>query len=395
MYHSVTQKDVHDRAHAVLQRCLGFGDYGWKCSAIMLISLLLYAAARMTSLSAVCKWLVGAPSDETARNALLENLPHVGELERRINAGLVIDWPKSLFRRSWLLAIDLHEIPYHGAPQKDPQEVRRRRPKQGTTHFHSYATACILRKGHRFTVAAIWVQKGETLTDVLKRLLSHVRRNGLRVKHLLLDSEFYNVDVIRYLQAARCPFVIPVVHRGRPPKDPAKSQTTRRFLSWKKSGWSAYRWRNPQGRQATVEICVSVRRYTRNGKRHDKVLVFACWHVAGSPTWIRETYRKRFGIETSYRQLRQARIRTSTRDPLRRLLFVAIALILRNVWAWIHLMLLGRRRGLSVNLRLSTMTFDEMLHAIETFLETVLKCLESFGLKPQRPPPSLTPMATA
>jgi len=44
----------------------------------------------------------------------------------------------------------------------------------------------------------------------------------------------------------------------------------------------------------------------------------------------------RFGIETSYRQMNQARIRTCTRDPKQRLLFVAIALLPRNVWAWFH-----------------------------------------------------------
>ena len=40
----------------------------------------------------------------------------------------------------------------------------------------------------------------------------------------------------------------------------------------------------------------------------------------------------------TYRQLHQARIRTSTRDPALRLLYVGIALILRNVWVWLHQM---------------------------------------------------------
>jgi IS4 transposase len=42
--------------------------------------------------------------------------------------------------------------------------------------------------------------------------------------------------------------------------------------------------------------------------------LFAAWRVKGSPTEIRERYRKRFGIETSFRQLRQARIYT---DPIK------------------------------------------------------------------------------
>ena len=47
-------------------------------------------------------------------------------------------------------------------------------------------------------------------------------------------------------------------------------------------------------------------------------------------------YRKRFGIETSYRQMHEARIKTCTRNPKLRLLFIGIALVLRNVWVWLH-----------------------------------------------------------
>ena len=56
---------------------------------------------------------------------------------------------------------------------------------------------------------------------------------------------------------------------------------------------------------------------------------------------MKETYRSRFAIETSYRQLQQARIRTSTREPLLRLLYVGVALLLRNVWVWLHWEVLG------------------------------------------------------
>jgi hypothetical protein len=34
--------------------------------------------------------------------------------------------------------------------------------------------------------------------------------------------------------------------------------------------------------------------------------------------------------------MNEARIRTRTRDPSQRLLFVGIALVLRNVWVWSH-----------------------------------------------------------
>jgi IS4 transposase len=65
-------------------------------------------------------------------------------------------------------------------------------------------------------------------------------------------------------------------------------------------------------------------------------VLFGAWRVRGSTREVHRRYRTRFGIEASYRQLRQARIYTGTRDPRLRLVFVAVALVLRNLWVWVH-----------------------------------------------------------
>ena len=82
-------------------------------------------------------------------------------------------------------------------------------------------------------------------------------------------------------------------------------------------------------------------------------LVYACWGVSPTTTqWVYQVYRRRFGIETSYRQLHEARIKTTTRDPLLRWLFVGITLLLRHVWVWVHWHCLAtpRRGGRQLNL---------------------------------------------
>ena len=90
-------------------------------------------------------------------------------------------------------------------------------------------------------------------------------------------------------------------------------------------------------------------------------LLFAVWRVNGSPTEIRELYRKRFGIETSYRQMRQARIYTCTRNPHLRLFFLAIGLILRNLWVWIHQTRLSEGTGKNFKVHLERLRFKRML----------------------------------
>jgi hypothetical protein len=59
--------------------------------------------------------------------------------------------------------------------------------------------------------------------------------------------------------------------------------------------------------------------------------------------------------------MHQARIRTCTRDPLLRLLYVGIALVLRNVWVWFHWERLSERRGSSRRLNLNRLTFRRLL----------------------------------
>lgn len=48
-------------------------------------------------------------------------------------------------------------------------------------------------------------------------------------------------------------------------------------------------------------------------------------------------YRKRFGIETSYRLLGQARAITTSRSPAIRLLYVGVSLLVQNEWVILKL----------------------------------------------------------
>ena len=92
----------------------------------------------------------------------------------------------------------------------------------------------------------------------------------------------------------------------------------------------------------------------------------------GSYRWVHQTYRTRFGIESSYRQLPQARIQTCTRDPLLRLLFVGVALILRNVWVWLHWEVLAHPRRGGRRVDLGQLPFRAMLAWLRQLAETVL-----------------------
>src|SRR3954452_19771962 len=143
--HTLERRQVHRAAAAHLQAHVQFKDYKRKTPAAVLWSLLLAAAARITSLSDACGRLRDAPSDETARKALLATLPEYAELQRQLNAALAGHLPGALRQHLQRLAIDLTLIPYHGQPFADPAEVYRSQARDGTSHFHAYATAYVIR----------------------------------------------------------------------------------------------------------------------------------------------------------------------------------------------------------------------------------------------------------
>src|SRR5439155_371472 len=100
-------------------------------------------------------------------------------------------------------------------------------------------------------------------------------------------------------------------HRDRKTKKPLRElKGTRRFLAWKRSGFSQHEMENRK-QKTTVGICVvcltRLRRRRRGGskrRRRSKTMVFAFWGFKpASPAWAAREYRTRYGIESSYRQM--------------------------------------------------------------------------------------------
>lgn len=381
----ITKDEVHGYANHWLSKSLKLEYEGTKCTASTLLQVLLIAAARTVSIFAACRDLADAPTDQTIRNALEASLPEISELERRLNRSLSANLPKALFRKSRRIAIDLTLIPYHGQPHRDKKEIYRSAPKSGTTHFHAYATVAVVHKGHRYTLALLRVEHGAKMKDVVQRLLKIVRSRGVKIRYLLLDKGFFSVEVITYLKQTGVGFIIPAIARGSKPKG-RKKATGLRAIRKKKNGYYGHTLTGKidgKNRRAKVTICVASKSYThkKTGKRRSKKLMYVVWKVRLTPREIREMYRKRFGIETSYRQMHEARIKTCTRDPRQRLLFIGIALVLRNVWVWLHFKLAKGKWSEEPQLFLELLRFSEMLLWISQVIGRLLHADEKQGIE--------------
>ncbi|QEG26546.1 Transposase DDE domain protein [Gemmata obscuriglobus] len=300
------------------------------CTPEVVWRVVLFAAAFARSVAAACAAIADAPSGQAIWDCLYLTLPKRRRtLERRLRPALHA--PLGKRKRAARVAIDYHRIGYFGTPNRD---TTRSKGAGGTHTFHTYATACLVGGPDRYTLGLTAVGEKEPMTAVLTRLLDQVTAARVTVRVALLDKAFFSIAVMRLLQARGVPFVIPAVVRGRKPR-PGVKGVGLRAVRRRGAGRYAYTHAD-RGTSVRVHVVIAHKsyRYRRTGGRRSKKLLYAAWRVSGSPVAIRDLYRTRFGIESSYRQLGQVRPRTSTTDGVVRLLWVAVGLILRNAWLW-------------------------------------------------------------
>jgi len=332
-YGIISKAQWQQDASASIVSTFELSDYGRSVSAAILGRLIVMAACVRTSLSGAAARTRRSPSGETVRKALLASLPEdIGEMERRINNSLLRLTPKTFFRRPRRLAIDLHQRPYYG--DREHAAVRGGKKKKGSKWFWTWATIAVVEHGRRWTVAMTRVGPGDMLENVLTRLLDYVEVAKIPVKMALVDREFYTANVIGVLQSRHIAFLMPAIRRGQL-QGPNGPTGTRRFFEPGTVGLFKHTWkarRRSNGQPVTVQIACVPR---RDSDRRNGPLVFAFHGLSFAQlAMYREEYRRRFGIETTYRQLGECLAQTTSKRIAWRMLLIAVALLLRNLWIW-------------------------------------------------------------
>ena len=311
--------------------------------------VLSYAAAHRTTIESACVELEDAPSGNRFREVLRAALPDRMTLQRELNTALRAQLPRSLLKgkRSYALAGDLTLIPYHGQADQDNKEIVRGEAKSGTSHFHGYATISIVHNKRRYVLALTFVEQGERMVSILRRLLNRVKRLKIKVRRVYLDKGFCAVEVFKTLDRRDMSYIIPIPVRG-------KSGGVRHLFHGHTSYFAPYTFDSPASGQYTVQAA-AVRRYTK-GKYGRQGVVWFAYAVSGlsrgyTPKHVFELYRQRFGIETSYRQMNQVRARTTSRNPVVRLLLVGLAFIFVNLYVALRDRLTTRKSKTLVSVR--------------------------------------------
>jgi putative transposase len=109
---------------------------------------------------------------------------------------------------------------------------------------------------------------------------------------------------------------------------------TRVLIKARKSYTTLYTMRSSRTRAAVTFPIQAVVTYSKGRQGKNKAITFLFASSSRHPPLKRmlAKCRLRLGIESSYRLLSKSRIRTSTRDPKVRVLYVAASLLLVNAW---------------------------------------------------------------
>jgi hypothetical protein len=328
-----------------------------------IFAVLLRAASRGDSIEHTAYTLTGVPSSNDIRYHL-DKYQDMATLEQQVNAALQSRMPPKIAKHSQRLAIDLTLLPFYGIPNAvEAPYIYRSQAKAGTTAFFAYATIYVICRHKRVTLGIHAVPRQETLVATLTYLLAMLSPRRIRVKRLFLDRGFYSVPVIRWLKALNFPFLMPAIIRG-------KTGGTRQLLIGRTSYATNYTLNSPQYGFFTCQMAVVCNYYKGfKGKHGIQYSLYVVYRIKVALDQLHHHYKKRFGIETSYRIKNPCRIRTTTKNPVVRLLFVALAFILVNLWVYLlwHFVSRTQRGGRLIYRKLfglKTM-LDFLCHAVE------------------------------
>jgi putative transposase len=190
----------------------------------------------------------------------------------------------------------------------------------------------VLRPDFRLIASVRYIDHGGGMLGVVQAALHDFAKAGGQVRRVLLDRGFYTFQVLSWLKAQGLTAIVPLRLGSRQRK---------KWERGNKAYVTEHTLRDSRGEVDPLPLAIHVVvRYQRGrkwGKHGCQYLIFA---VLGEvPLAETDTiYRRRFGIETSYRMIGQALARTTSRRPALRLLHMGVAALLHNEWVILKLL---------------------------------------------------------
>lgn len=331
-------EDIHEMMLEVMERHLSVRTEGYRSSTHGTFNLLLKAVAEGSSLEAVCADSSGVVASNTLREQVNGALPvsQLSQQEAEMNAALQAAIPVGMPRGGLEVAIDTHDEPFYGKTPELRAYTCKTRAKAGTSRFFRIASAYVIWREVRLTLALTYVVADDKLVQVVERLLTRLKQVGLQATVLYLDKGFCSGEMLRYLQRIRQAAVLACPIRGK--------QGGIRALCCQRHGSFTTDYTFTDGTTARLALVDTRVPDPKTRRKQRKWLAFVLVDLDWTPHQVYRKYRRRFGIEASYRLLRQVKVLTNSRNPALRFFLLGLGLLMQNVWVLVR-WLFTRRPG--------------------------------------------------
>ena len=268
------------------------------------------------------QWLLGMISaiDPDKMNALCRRM-----LKSTIENGSGLER-----KTGHMLAIDKHLIPFTGADKHNDNFVISGKPKGGTSQFETYATMQIVTEEQLPTIAVVRVTEDMTKIEFVRKLLSESKKMGLKKPIILIDREFSNVEVMRFLDGHGEKFLMAVS------KTPGIKKAVLEFRSGKRKAISKYEMRSNDRTTFRFWLVIKKRLKETKGKKRWEYLTYATnverWYIKRTMKDVPEEYKKRWRIENNFKSVEQMRARTCSRNHAIRVFMFFLSMTVCNLW---------------------------------------------------------------
>jgi len=214
---------------------------------------------------------------------------------------------KGLRLRDVAIAFDWHDQPYYGKPVPGMVGTQ---PKRGTCYAFSFLTASILTPRRRLVLCITPLTSREGLPNLVLALIKRIQKHVGRIGYVAFDNGFQDSELVKELQNRGIPFILPL------------RDTVKLKRRWR---WMRYA-RCFNYRTKGVEVDV-VEAQDMKGRRY-----FLATNMVAAPKRILRFYKRRWGIETSYRKIREFLPKTTSRSWGIRIFYFTFACLIYNAW---------------------------------------------------------------
>lgn len=220
------------------------------------------------------------------------------------------------------VAYDIHDIPYYG---KNMLYACNGKPDRGATQFFKFLTCSIVEKGRRFILDVVPISPFDDLDKLMDKSLGKIK-NKIKISRVYCDRGFNKINIFRILRKHNLDFLMPMVRTPtvKAHFDKAEHCKSRVFKDFK------------VGKGENQEKVNLILVDDEDGVKR----AFVCnFDIAPQIAYrLYGLYGKRWGIETSYRNLEfDFKPKTTSKNYHIRLFYFLFSCCLYNLWVIVNL----------------------------------------------------------